>query len=83
MPRNPIVWQLDSTRAKRTAMHKFMRHAGFDDYESLYDWSVADPPAFWEQLAGYCDVRFDRPADQTLANPADNKARATYDWPMR
>ncbi|MDJ0749785.1 MAG: acetoacetate--CoA ligase [Woeseiaceae bacterium] len=71
MPRNPIVWQLDSARAKRTAMHDFMQQAGFSDYQALYHWSVSNPPAFWERLVDYCDVRFDRPADETLANPDD------------
>jgi len=71
MPRNPIVWQLDSSRATRTAMHDFMAQSGFSDYDALYDWSVSDPPAFWEQLVEYCDVRFDVPPEETLANPGD------------
>ena len=71
MPRNPIVWQLDSTRATRTAMHDFMRQAGFTDYDSLYQWSVSNAPAFWERLVEFCDIRFDRPADEILANPDD------------
>ncbi|MDJ0792611.1 MAG: acetoacetate--CoA ligase [Woeseiaceae bacterium] len=71
MPRNPIVWQPDSDRATRSAMHDFMRQSGFADYSALYDWSVSDPPSFWERLVDYCDVRFDRQPDETLANPSD------------
>ena len=71
MPRNTIVWQLDSARATRTAMYDFMRQAGFDDYHALYDWSVSNAPVFWERLVEYCDVRFDRPADVILANPGN------------
>ncbi|MDJ0709302.1 MAG: acetoacetate--CoA ligase [Woeseiaceae bacterium] len=69
MARNPIVWQPDATRAHRTAMHEFMRQAGCEDYDSLYHWSVTDTAAFWERLAAYCDVRFDRAADTILAHP--------------
>ena len=69
MARNPIVWQPDATRAQRTAMHEFMRQVGCDDYDALYDWSVTAPAAFWERLVDYCDIRFERPADKTLANP--------------
>ncbi len=69
MPRNPIVWQPDSTRILRTAMHDFMQQAGFSDYDSLYRWSVTDTAAFWSTLAVYCDVRFDRSPDEVLSNP--------------
>ena len=71
MPRNPIVWQPDSTRAERTAMHEFMRQAGCPDYDALYDWSISNPPVFWNLLVEYCDVRFDRPPDTILADPGN------------
>jgi acetoacetyl-CoA synthetase len=66
---NPIIWSPDSSRARTTAMFRFMRQAGFDDYESLYQWSVDDAPAFWEAVCDFCDIRFARPAQQTLARP--------------
>ncbi len=71
MPRNPIVWQPDSARATRTAMHDFMRQAGFSDYDDLHDWSVSNLPDFWEHLVRYCDVRFDRPAEDIVADPGN------------
>jgi len=50
-------------------MFRFMRQAGFDDYDSLYRWSVDDAPAFWEAVCDFCDIRFTQPAKQTLARP--------------
>ena len=52
-------------------MHRFMRGAGFEDYESLYAWSVEDSPAFWRALCEFCDVDFDHEADTMLARPVD------------
>jgi len=46
-----------------------MQQAGFDDYESLYQWSVNESPRFWETVCDFCDIRFDRKADHTLLRP--------------
>jgi len=50
-------------------MYRFMQQTGFEDYDALYDWSVNDSPAFWEAVCEFCDVRFARQADVTLARP--------------
>ncbi len=50
-------------------MYRFMRQNGFDDYESLYRWSVDDSPAFWEAVCDFCNIRFTRAANRTLARP--------------
>ena len=50
-------------------MYSFMRLSGYSDYESLFDWSIDDSPAFWEALCEFCDVRFERAADTILARP--------------
>jgi acetoacetyl-CoA synthetase len=68
---NPILWRPDRNRIPATAMHRFMRRQGFDDYDALYRWSIEDSPAFWEALSRFCDVRFDTPADKVLARPDD------------
>jgi acetoacetyl-CoA synthetase len=52
-------------------MYGFMRLAGYDDYESLYEWSVSDSPAFWEALCEFCDVRFEREPDVIVARPGN------------
>ncbi len=69
MPTSPILWKPDAARVRATAMHCFMRDAGFGDYDALYRWSVDDSPAFWLALCEFCNVRFDRPPDKVLSRP--------------
>ena len=49
-------------------MYRFMCQAGYEDYATLFDWSVRDAPAFWEALCDFCGVRFLRAARKTLAH---------------
>jgi acetoacetyl-CoA synthetase len=69
MSENPIIWKPSAERARSTAMSRFMRIAGYEDYSSLYAWSVDDSPSFWRALCDFCDVDFEREADTTLAQP--------------
>jgi acetoacetyl-CoA synthetase len=69
MPDNPILWNPDDARIQASAMYRFMHAQGFDSYDALYRWSIDESPAFWEALCEFCDVRFDKPARQTLARP--------------
>jgi acetoacetyl-CoA synthetase len=50
-------------------MYRFMRLAGFADYNSLFAWSTSDSAAFWEALCEFCTVRFERQADVIVARP--------------
>ncbi len=50
-------------------MYQFMRLHGFDNYDALHRWSIDESPAFWEALCDFCQIRFDRAADTTLARP--------------
>jgi acetoacetyl-CoA synthetase len=58
-------------------MYDFMRLAGCADYNALFDWSISDSAAFWETLCEFCDVRFERAADTTIARP-DNIMNAGW-----
>ena len=69
MASNPIIWSPGKRRIHASAMNRFMRELGFDNYESLYRWSVDDAPAFWSALCDFCDIRFEKAADQVLARP--------------
>jgi len=71
MSDNPILWSPNDEQAHATAMHRFMRQQGFDDYDRLYQWSIDHSSDFWESLCEFCDVRFDAPAETTLSNPDD------------
>ncbi len=71
MHENPVVWTPTDERIAASAMFRFMRANGFENYPDLYRWSVGRAAAFWEALAGFCAVRFDTPAATPLANPDD------------
>jgi acetoacetyl-CoA synthetase len=74
---NPILWEPSAERRKSSAMYRFMRQQGFDDYEALYQWSVEDSPAFWGALCTFCDVRFAQPPETVLKHP-DNIMHAGW-----
>jgi acetoacetyl-CoA synthetase len=69
MSSNSIIWKPAAERIQATAMHRFMQHTGHKDYDALYEWSIGEAPAFWESLCEFCDVRFDREPETTLARP--------------
>jgi acetoacetyl-CoA synthetase len=74
---NPILWEPSAERRESSAMYRFMRQQGFDNYDALYKWSVEDSPAFWEALCGFCDIRFAKPPESILKRP-DNIMNAGW-----
>jgi acetoacetyl-CoA synthetase len=68
---NPILWEPSAERLSSSAMYRFMQLQGFDDYESLYQWSIDESAAFWEALCKYCDIRFFKPPATVLKRPDD------------
>jgi acetoacetyl-CoA synthetase len=74
---NPILWEPSAVRRESSAMYRFMRQQGFEDYDALYQWSVEDSPAFWEALCGFCDIRFAKPPESILKRP-DNIMNAGW-----
>ena len=71
MSENPIIWQPSSERLERSAMYRFMRACNFENYHDLYRWSITDIEDFWQALCKYCDVNFERKADDVLEQPGD------------
>ncbi len=72
------VWQPDPATAKNTHMARFMAHVQAHyqlakGYAPLQAWSVAEPAAFWGELAEYCRLRFSTGADSvfTQGDPTD------------
>ncbi len=68
---NEILWSPAASSRETSAMFRFARSRGFDDYDSLYRWSIDHSPEFWEALCEFCDVRLDTPASATLSNAED------------
>ena len=68
---NRILWQPGKDRLEASTMYRFMRQYGFENYESLYRWSIDDIGGFWEAVCEFFGVRFDKPADTTICR-SDN-----------
>ena len=71
MTDNPIIWQPDTERLKKTSMYCFMKEQSFDCYDDLYQWSIDQTADFWNALCDFCDVRFSIPANKALIQPGD------------
>ena len=69
MTDNPIIWQPDTERLKKTSMYCFMKERSFDCYDDLYQWSIDQMADFWNALCDFCDVRFSIPPDKVLIQP--------------
>ncbi len=67
-----ILWQPDSDRVAAAQVTGFRRQmatrfgVALDDYEALYDWSVAHPEKFWSGVWDFCGVVGDRPSETVL-----------------
>ncbi len=71
MTENPIIWQPDHVRMKKTAMYRFMKDQSFDSYDDFYQWSIDNTADFWQALCDFCDVRFSKTADTVLSQSGD------------
>ena len=56
------LWTPSPERIERARLTHFMRHAGrahqrdFPSYEALYEFSIAEPGAFWQSVWDFCGV---------------------------
>lgn len=59
------LWTPCAKEAEQTWMAAFMRQAGFERFDDLYQWSINDANAFWRQVWSFCGVIGDGPGDRT------------------
>ena len=71
MTENPIIWQPDHDRIKKTAMYRFMKDRSFESYDDLYQWSIDNTADFWQALCDFCDVRFSKAAATVVSQSGD------------
>lgn len=69
MSDNPIIWRPGSDRMQASAMYRFMRQQGFDNYADLHQWSITDLAGFWNAICQFSGLRFSRACKQVLARP--------------
>ncbi len=70
------LWQPTEERINQSNMGRFQRAVAqqtglpISDYESLYQWSVDNPEAFWASLWQHTEVRASKPFHRVLSNAA-------------
>jgi acetoacetyl-CoA synthetase len=64
----PVLWTPSRERVERATLTRFARERGFDDYESVWRWSVDDLDGFWSAIVAFFDIRFDTPAERVLGS---------------
>ena len=73
MTANPILWSPSKSQIETANISAFIKlvnaHHGLtlDDYDSLYQWSIHQPEAFWQCLWDYAGVIADK-GNKTLEN---------------
>lgn len=71
-----LMWTPSAAFANGSHLAAFMdwlrreRGHDFDDYASLWQWSVTELEPFWQAIVDYFDVRFDTPPAAVLASRA-------------
>jgi len=66
-----LLWRPSPARIARSHLTRYLewlaaRGRKFDDYESLWRWSVSDLPAFWQSMVDFCGMEFSTPPQQVL-----------------
>jgi acetoacetyl-CoA synthetase len=76
-----LLWQPSDSVRDRSRMRAYMRWLAehealaFDDYDTLWRWSVTDLEAFWASIAKYFGIAFHQPAERVLESHALPGAR--------
>ncbi len=69
-----VLWTPDVKRISASNLRTFMSEAEkvsgqpVPDYDSLFQWSIDDRPAFWELIADHYQVLFHKKPDQILGH---------------
>ncbi len=65
-----MLWKPSEERVRQTNMYRFLQTVNerfgknFEDYPSLYDWSVAEIPDFWATVWEFVDIKASQPYDR-------------------
>ncbi len=67
-----ILWQPDPEKAAKSNLAQFQHYVNdvfnkdFQSYDALYQWSGAQPAAFWESVWKFTKIQFSRSHDQVV-----------------
>ena len=71
-----LLWKPSEEKIKSSNMYRFMSavndkyHQDFNEYASLYKWSVENIDAFWETMWDFADIIASKPYDQVIDDVA-------------
>ncbi|MEX2195385.1 MAG: acetoacetate--CoA ligase [Thermoleophilaceae bacterium] len=63
-----VLWEPSPERKERAALTRYMRERGFEDYDSLWAWSVSELDEFWASIWEYFDVQAAEPYERVLGS---------------
>ncbi len=69
----PVLWRPSATYAASSSMARYVRwleatqSLSFGDYNKMWEWSVAEPDAFWESIVAFFELPLDQDSDLVLA----------------
>ena len=67
-----LLWQPSEERIKGTNMYRFMGfinekyNKNFDEYESLYQWSIQNIPDFWSAMWEFAEIKASQPCHEVI-----------------
>src|SRR5699024_11700475 len=67
-----LLWEPSKKQKKASNLYAYMnwlkqqKGLGFEDYHSLWKWSVNDMESFWESQWEYFDIRAEQPYETIL-----------------
>ena len=67
-----LLWEPSEEQIKTSNMYRFMQvvndkyNQEFNDYASLYDWSIENIPDFWATMWEFADIIASKPYDQVI-----------------
>jgi acetoacetyl-CoA synthetase len=71
-----LLWEPSPERMQRATLTRYMEWLGterglrFEDYDSLWRWSVGDIDTFWESVVEFFSIRFSVPGSAVLGSRA-------------
>jgi len=70
-----LLWTPSATRVARSHLTRYLRWLEqrghkFENYETLWRWSVSDLPAFWQSMVDFCGLQFSAPPASVLGKRA-------------
>ncbi len=72
-----MLWQPSEENKKKTNLWAFQQQiesatgASFPDYDAIWNWSIAEPDKFWNEVANFCQLQRVEQDGPILVNPDD------------